>query len=74
MFEGIVTMKTSSVLINLARVAFVVLAYKEIAHPKAAIIPPGVGRPIGHYLKSCYQIGRGYLQGRLRFGGRKPAT
>jgi hypothetical protein len=55
-------MKTSNVILNLARAAFVVMAYKEMAQPKAGLIPPGISRSVGHYIKSCYQIGRGYLK------------
>jgi hypothetical protein len=55
-------MKKSAVAWNLIRAIFVVLAYKEIAHPKAAIIPPGTGRTTAHYIKSCWHIARSYLK------------
>jgi len=54
-------MKKSVILVNLLRAAFVVLAYKEMAHPKSAIIPPGTGRAMAHYMKSCYQIARSLI-------------
>lgn len=55
-------MKKSKLLLNMIRAAFVVLAYKEITHPKSALIPPGTGRYTFHYLKSCYHIGRSWLK------------
>jgi hypothetical protein len=55
-------MKKSAVIANILRAVFVVLAYKEITHPKSSMIPPGTGRTTAHYLKSCYQIARGYLK------------
>ncbi len=55
-------MKKSAIFLNLLRAVFIVLAYKEIAHPKAAIIPPGTGRSMAYYLKSCYQISKSWVQ------------
>jgi|GEM_PF-2386812 len=55
-------MKRSVVFLNLIRAVFVVLAYKELAHPKSAIIPPGTGRTTAYYIKSCFQIGKSYLK------------
>lgn len=62
MFDGLKMMKRSAVLLNLIRAVFVVLAYKELAHPKSAIIPPGTGRTTAYYIKSCFQIGKSYLK------------
>jgi len=61
-FERYEPMKKSAFIISLLRAALVVLAYKEVTHPKAAIIPPGTGRTTVHYIKSCYQISRAYLK------------
>lgn len=55
-------MKKSAVLFSVLRTLFVVLAYKEITHPKSAIIPPGTGRTTAHYIKSCYHIAKSYLK------------
>lgn len=58
-------MKRSSIIVHTLRAVFVVLAYKEITHPKSAMIPPGTGRSLAAYLKSSYQIARAYLRSRL---------
>ncbi|HRO43486.1 MAG TPA: hypothetical protein PL009_11680 [Flavipsychrobacter sp.] len=55
-------MKKNAIIINLLRATFVVLAYREVAHPKGIIIPPGTGRTTAYYLKSCYHIGKSYLK------------
>lgn len=62
LFCGCRLMKKSAVLINVLRAVFVVLAYKELAQPKSAMIPPGTGRTTAHYLKSCYHIARSYFK------------
>jgi hypothetical protein len=59
-------MKKSAILWNLLRAAFVVLAYKEIAHPKSAMIPPGTARTTAHYLKSMYHIGKSRIKQMFR--------
>jgi hypothetical protein len=55
-------MKKSAIVVNLLRAALVVLAYKEVAHPKAGMIPPGTGRFTAQYAKSCLHIGRSWLR------------
>jgi len=55
-------MKKSTILITLLRATFLVLAYREVAHPKGVIIPPGTGRTTTYYAKSCYHICRSYLK------------
>lgn len=56
-------MKKSSIVLNVLRAIAIVLAYKELTHPKSAIIPPGTGRTTAHYIKSCYHIAKSYLKG-----------
>jgi hypothetical protein len=55
-------MKKSAIITNLLRAGFVVLAYKEIAHPKGGLIPPGTGRMTAYYVKSCYHIGKSWVK------------
>jgi len=62
-------MKKSAILMNVLRAGFVILAYKEIAHPKAGMIPPGTGRATAFYVKSCYHISKSWVKqmmGRLK--------
>jgi hypothetical protein len=62
-------MKKSAILMNLLRAGFVVLAYKEIAHPKGGLIPPGTGRATAYYAKSCYHITKSWfkqMMGRMK--------
>jgi len=54
-------MKKSRILVNLLRGLMVVLAYKNVVHPKGGLIPPGTGRHSFQYLKSSFHIARGML-------------
>jgi hypothetical protein len=54
-------MKKSALLFNVLRAVLIVLAYRNMVVPKAAMIAPGTGRSVAHSVKTCFTISRGYL-------------
>ena len=59
-------MKKSTLIFNLARAAFIILAYQHLVTPKAALVPPGTLRHNWKPAKSAVVFSLRYLKSLLR--------